>query len=235
MIFHQTDYTYMSKDGLYLSSTHYLVEDGYQLIGDLVYVPTGTWANALRARTITERDFKAGLLPKEPSFILLQYGGTLQVCSYKDMKLIENLPKLKGGGEVNDLGMYMTNLLNNFQKHLGYYSADTSIGQDEITVSGGHGGIGSISNVFGECKVEPYVGQRFIDMFKNKIITDLSGVSFNLNLKWSEPVEFNPKEPEMNNKVIDINDVTKLDKFGKPLPKEEVSERKVVKFNKFKY
>jgi hypothetical protein len=195
--------------------------DGYQKIGDLVFVPTGTWANALRARTIVERDFNAGNIDSEPKFILLQYGGTLQVCSYKKMEeMKDELPVLKNGQVVNDLGKYMTELLGNFQKHLGYYSADTSIGQDEITVSGGHGGIGSISNVFGECKVEPYVGQRYVDMFKNKIISDLSGVPFNLNLKWSEPVEFNPKEPEMDNKVIGIEDVTKLDKQGNIIKNE---------------
>lgn len=195
--------------------------DGYQKIGDLVFVPTGTWANALRARTIVERDVKAGNLDSEPKFILLQYGGTLQVCSYKKMEeMKDELPVLKNGKVVDDLGKYMTELLGNFQKHLGYYSADTTIGQDEITVSGGHGGIGSISNVFGECKVEPYVGQRYIDMFKNKIISDLSGVPFNLNLKWSEPVEFNPKEPEMDNKVIGIEDVTKLDKQGNVIKNE---------------
>jgi hypothetical protein len=132
----------------------------------------------------------------------------------------DELPVLKNGKVVDDLGKYMTELLGNFQKHLGYYSADTSIGQDEITVSGGHGGIGSISNVFGECKAEPYVGQRYVDMFKNKIISDLSGVPFNLNLKWSEPVEFNPKEPEMDNKVIGIEDVTKLDKQGNVIKNE---------------
>ena len=195
--------------------------DGYQKIGDLVFVPTGTWANALRARTIVERDFMDGKLDSEPKFILLQYGGTLQVCSYKKMEEMGGeLPVLKNGQEVNDLGKYMTELLGNFQKHLGYYSADTTIGQDEITVSGGHGGIGSISNVFGECTIEPYVGQRYVDMFKNKIITDLSGVAFNLNLKWSEPVEFNAKEPEMNNKVIGIEDVTKLDKQGNIIQQE---------------
>jgi hypothetical protein len=195
--------------------------DGYQKIGDLVFVPTGTWANALRARTIVERDVKAGNLDSEPKFILLQYGGTLQVCSYKKMEeMKDELPVLKNGKVVDDLGKYMTELLGNFQKHLGYYSADTTIGQDEITVSGGHGGIGSISNVFGECKVEPYVGQRYVDMFKNKIISDLSGVPFNLNLKWSEPVEFNPKEPEMDNKVIGIEDVTKLDKQGNVIKNE---------------
>jgi hypothetical protein len=195
--------------------------DGYQKIGDLVFVPTGTWANALRARTIVERDFMDGKIDSEPKFILLQYGGTLQVCSYKKMEEMEGeLPVLKNGQEVNDLGKYMTELLQNFQKHLGYHNPDTSIGQDEITVSGGHGGIGSISNVFGECTIEPYVGQRYVDMFKNKIITDLSGVPFNLNLKWSEPVEFNAKEPEMNNKVIGSEDVTKLDKQGNIIQNE---------------
>ena len=161
------------------------------MIGDLAFIPTGTWANALRARTIIQNEFNAGKISKEPKFILLQYGGTLQVCSYKKMdEYGDELPKLKSGEVVNDLGAYMTNLLGNFKKHLGYHNPDTSLGQDEITVSGGHGGIGSISNIFGECEKEPYVGQRFVDMFKNKIISDLSGVPFNLNVKWSEPKEF---------------------------------------------
>ena len=188
---------------------------GYQLIGDLVFVPSGTWANALRARSIVERDFMDGLLPVEPKFILLQYGGTLQVCSYKKMEETEDLPKYKNGSDINDLGKYMTSLLNNFQKHLGYYDPDTSIGQDEITVSGGHGGIGSISNVFGECRIAPYKGCRFIDMFKNKIISDLSGVAFGLSTKWSDASENKGKEPEMDNKVIDVDKVTKVDNQGR--------------------
>jgi len=190
--------------------------DGYQIIGDLAFIPTGTWANALRARTIIQEEFKSGKIPNEPKFILLQYGGTLQVCSYKKMdEYGDELPKLKSGETVNVFGAYMTNLLKNFQQHLGYYNADTSIGQDEITVSGGHGGIGSISNIFGECQKEPYVGQRFVDMFKNKIITDLSGVTFNLNLKWSEPKEYTTKEPEMDNKVIQSSDVPRITPSGK--------------------
>jgi hypothetical protein len=192
--------------------------DGYQLIGDLAFIPTGTWANALRARTIIQNEFKAGKISKEPKFILLQYGGTLQVCSYKKMdEYGDELPKLKSGEVVNDLGAYMTGLLNNFKQHLGYHNPDTSLGQDEITVSGGHGGIGSISNIFGECEKEPYVGQRFVDMFKNKIISDLSGVPFNLNLKWSEPKEFKSKDPEMDNKVIGAEEVSKIGRSGKIL------------------
>jgi hypothetical protein len=202
--------------------------DGYVLIGDLTFVPTGVWANALRARTIIEKDFKDGLIPKEPKFILLQYGGTLQVCSYKKIPETQGLPTLKGGGVVNDLGKYMTGLLDNFKTHLGYYDPDTSIGQDEITVSGGHGGIGSISNIFGTCDVDPYKGFRFIDIFKNKIISDLSGVKLNMGLKWSEPSEGKGKEPEMDNKVISAENITKLDKYGKVIKTDENYEYQLV-------
>lgn len=215
----------LSKDKKVYQSQKDFVEDwsngvgitpnGYQIIGDLVFVPTGVWANALRARAIVEKDFLDGKIDKEPKFILLQYGGTLQVCAYKKMHETQGLPKLKGGKEVSDLGEYMTSLLKNFQKHLGYYEPDTSIGQDEITVSGGHGGIGSISNIIGTCKVAPYEGLRFIDMFKNKIITDLSGVPFNLKLVWSEPSEWKSSEPEMDYKVIPTEKVTKMDPTGK--------------------
>ena len=194
---------------------------GYIKIGDLVFVPTGTWANALRARTIVEKDFKDGKIDSEPKFILLQYGGTLQVCAYKKIAETENLPVGKDGKEIDDLGHYMTGLLNNFKAHLDYYDPDTTVGQDEITVSGGHGGIGSISNVFGTCEKAPYVGLRFIDMFKNKIINDLSGIKFNLSLRWSEKQEYKGKEPEMDNKVLGASDVTKIDKFGKIIPKNE--------------
>ena len=71
--------------------------DGYQIIGNLAFVPTGTWANALRARTIIEKDFMEGRIKEEPKFILLQYGGTLQVCSYKKMEEMDDLPKLRSG------------------------------------------------------------------------------------------------------------------------------------------
>jgi hypothetical protein len=193
--------------------------DGYQIIGDLAFIPTGTWANALRARSIIEADFQKGLIPAEPKFILLQYGGTLQVCAYKKISETKDLPKLKSGKVVDDLGEYMTSLLSNFKKHFGYYDPDTSIGQDEITVSGGHGGIGSVSNIFGTCEVSPYEGCRFIDMFKNKIISDLSGVPFSIKLKWGEASERKGPEPEMDNKVISASDVTELDEYGNIIEK----------------
>lgn len=194
--------------------------DGYQIIGDLAFVPTGTWANALRARTIVEKDFNDGIIPVEPKFILLQYGSTLQVCSYKKISETENLPVLRSGKKVDDLGVYMSSLLKNFQTHFNYYDPDTSIGQDEITVSGGHGGIGSISNIFGICDVDPYRGLRFIDMFKNKVISDLSGVTFNIGLKWGDPQESREVEKEQDYKVIKTSDVTKLDPTGKVITNE---------------
>jgi hypothetical protein len=194
--------------------------DGYQLIGNLAFVPTGTWANALRARTIIENDFKSGVIPTEPKFILLQYGGTLQVCAYKKISETPDLPILKTGKTVNDLGVYMTELLRNFQTHLGYYEADTSIGQDEITVSGGHGGIGSISNIFGTCKLPAYKDIRFIDMFKNKIISDLSSVNFNTNMVWGEKSEGKEDTKQQDYKVIQTSDVTKLDKQGNIISNE---------------
>lgn len=187
---------------------------GYQIIGKLAFIPTGTWANALRARTIVEKDFKDGVLDVEPDFILLQYGATLQVCSYKKMSEIEELPTTKTG-VINDLGQYMTGLLNNFKEHLGYYDPGTATGQDEITVSGGHGGIGSISNIVGSCRKAPYEGVRFLDMFKNKIITDLSGVAFPLATSWGDPSESKPKEPGMDNKVIGVEDITKVSPEGR--------------------
>lgn len=189
--------------------------DGYQIIGDLAFIPTGTWANALRARAIIEKDFTDGIIPVEPKFILLQYGSTLQVCSYKKIVETEGLPTLKSGKVVDDLGVYMTSILKNFQQHFNYYDPDTSIGQDEITVSGGHGGIGSISNIFGTCEVHPYNGCRFIDMFKNKVISDLSGVKFNVNLNWGDPIDSKEKEKPQDYKVMSVSDVTKLDRSGK--------------------
>ena len=205
--------------------------DGYTLIGDIAFVPTGTWANALRARSIIETDFQNGIVTVEPKFILLQYGGTLQVCSYKPISETQNLPVLKNGQTVDDLGVYMTGLLKNFQEHLGYYDADTSIGQDEITVSGGHGGIGSISNIFGTCGAKGFEGVRFIDMFKNKIITDLSGVSFAMGTSWGETGESREQDKPEDYKVIPTEQVTKIDQYGKVI--KPTTEKKVLNFKKF--
>tara|TARA_B100001173_G_C16016313_1_gene559881 strand:+ start:40 stop:1668 length:1629 start_codon:yes stop_codon:yes gene_type:complete len=193
--------------------------DGYQLIGDVAFVPSGTWANALRIRSIILQDYDSGVIPKEHEvkFTILQYGNTIQVAAFGNIKDMKNKPVLRNGKEVSDLGSYMTGLLKNFQEHLGYYEPDTSVGQEEITVSGGHGGIGTISNIIGTCDVEPYKGHRFLDLFKNKIISDLGGVKLPMKLKWVEPRENTTREPEMDAKVMKKSDIRKINKFGEIL------------------
>lgn len=190
--------------------------DGYQLIGDVAFVPSGTWANALRIRSILLQDYDSGVIPEDHKvkFCMLQYGNTIQVAAFEDIKTMEDKPILKSGKTIDDLGAYMTGLLKNFQDHLGYYEPDTSVGQEEITVSGGHGGIGTISNIIGTCDVEPYKGSRFLDMFKNKIISDLSGVKLPMKLKWAEKKEMSFKEPEMDAKVMKKSSIRKIDKYG---------------------
>ena len=189
--------------------------DGYQLIGDVAFVPSGTWANALRIRSIILQDYDSGVIPKEHEvkFTMLQYGNTIQVAAFGNIKDMKNKPVLRNGKEVSDLGSYMT---------LGYYEPDTSVGQEEITVSGGHGGIGTISNIIGTCDVEPYKGHRFLDLFKNKIISDLGGVKLPMKLKWVEPRENTTREPEMDAKVMKKSDIRKINKFGEVVePVEE--------------
>ena len=101
--------------------------DGYQLIGDIAFVPSGTWANALRIRTILLEDYDSGVIPEEHKvkFCMLQYGNTIQVAAFDDMDKIFEKPVLKGGSIVNDLGSYMNGLLKNFQEHLGYYEPES--------------------------------------------------------------------------------------------------------------
>ena len=175
----------------------------YQIIGNIMYVPSGTWANALRAKAIFSQDMDQGIVPDDPklNFVLLQYGNTLQIADLrekvKDMSK-EDLPKYKNGEPIDNLGKYCDDLVKNFETHLNY--------QDERTVSGGHIGIGTISNIFGKCKKGSYAGTKFLDMFKNKMINDISGVKWSLTMPWNEEEErkFTVKPDEVNKKLMDI-------------------------------
>jgi len=178
----------------------------YQLIGNLMYIPSGTWANALRAKAIFSKDLEDGIVPDDPklNFVLLQYGNTLQVADLrtkiKSMP-VQDLPKTADGTPISDLGKYCEGLVKNFEKYLGY--------QDERTVAGGHWGIGSISNIFGKCHNKGYENVRFLDMFKNKLINDISGVKWGLTMPWNEAENDNytPPPDEDNKKLIDFGDV----------------------------
>jgi hypothetical protein len=83
-------------------------------IGDLIFVQQELGQMHLEPGTIVERDLKAGHLDSEPKFILLQYGGTYKFVDIRKWKM--ELPTLKNGEVVNDLGKYMTELLGNFKK-----------------------------------------------------------------------------------------------------------------------
>lgn len=278
---------------------------GYQIIGNMCFVPSGTWANALRARAILEKalldderipiieyevqqnsnlykdllnkhgqnlelvgdidgiKFKAmedvtddpniegikGIVDvvedkvifraKQPIFwIMLQYGNTLQVASlHKLEQYVERyLPKLKDGTRVKNLGKYCENLLESMVKNFGY---NIKVVEESMTVAGGHPGIGTISNIFGEVNdrvmsvhdpqnpekmlklstkasslMRKYNGVKFLDLIKNKMIDDLSGIKFNdLKMQWGDPDEkapTKPKEDEWNKKMMKKGDIRKV-------------------------
>ena len=193
---------------------------GYQIIGDLAFIPTGTWANPIRARAILEKDIRDGIIPSgKIKFIFLQYGATLQVCGFDKVENYAELPKLKNGEEINNLGKYMNDLVEQFKNYdkLKYDSTVTKAGLDpsEVTFSGGHIGIGSISNIIRKCDAEgPFKGFKFVDLFKNKIIQDLSGVSWpRINLAWRDPEEpeakKTPKEETPNKLMMKQADIRK--------------------------
>ena len=185
--------------------------NGYQLIGNLMFVPSGTWANALRAKAIFNQDVDSGLIPDDPklNFVLLQYGNTLQIADLrtpiKSMSA-EDLPKDKNGKPIDNLGKYTESLVENFRQYLGFPTEK----EDDRIKAGGHWGIGSISNIFGKCKIGKYKDIRFLDLFKNKIINDISGVKWDIQMIWSEEQK-KPKKAyvpkETNKKMMDIGDV----------------------------
>lgn len=185
---------------------------GYQIIGHLMFVPSGTWANALRARSILLQDYDSGVIPEDHriDFIMLQYGNTIQVCSFEKMEDMKQKPVTPSGKAIEDLGEYMGELLKEFKDDFGYYDPDTTIGQEELTVSGGHVGIGTISNIIKKVdaeklldsnrdlsdtaidNIDEYDGMRYLDLFKNRIISDLSGLGeekWPIDLIWSGDAE----------------------------------------------
>lgn len=266
---------------------------GYQILGQMVFVPSGTWSNAIRNRAILQQDledaeqiptinyvvqkdsplydelknsdgeekellgdilskelklrqdFKAiedvsdkpktkginGVIEvsenevifkaKQPLFwIMMQFGNTLQVASFYDINNYpaKYLPTLKDGTKVTDLGKYTDNLLNYFIQYFGY---DVELVEDQPTSSGGHGGIGTISNIFGEVGendvnntyVKKYKGTRFLDLFKNKMISDLSLIPWSeLDMAWNDPEEniSRNKEQGMDKKVMHRKDIRKI-------------------------
>lgn len=222
---------------------------GYQIIGNLMYVPSGTWSNALRARSILMSEYDDGIIPKDHkvNYILLQYGNTLQVCSVEKMDKLEEYIKLPDGYEIKDLGDYMSRVLSKFQKYFGYYEPKTEIGQEELTTSGGHVGIGTISNIVGRVNkvkilnkrppeatkklVEKYDNFKYLDLFKNKIISDLSGIG---DKKWPVGLVWNDEDNDNKGQIIRdiINNDPKIKERIEKFVEENIGDKEDAKKKK---
>ena len=177
--------------------------DGFVVLKNLVYVPVGTWANALRARAMIEK-----ILGKDDQyiqFILLDYGASLQLAAYKNIDSMGQLPILKGGDILNDLDKY-TRFLMNFvlPRYFGF--------KYEGAKAGGHRGIGNLSNILGKSQEPNFYGIKFMDLMKNWIIHDITGIKWKLNLVWNEnpPVEAKEREKEINQKLMMTGDIRKI-------------------------
>ena len=300
---------------------------GYQIIGNMCFVPSGTWANALRARAILERDLlddnripiieyrvmknsplysellnKNGqslelvgdigdfrtkdkkfvtFSPKEdvtdesstegikgvvevsgehvifrakqPIFwILLQYGNTMQVASLHSMAgyVKEYLPEVDGK-KIENLGGYCDELLTRMAKDFGYNALTIP---EMATKSGGHPGIGSVSNIFGSVRQniikvpnpknpkenletssaydknsKEYNGVRFLDLIKNTMISELSGVKFDdVKMPWGDPDErpaSKPSASEMNKKVMMSDQIRKSQNVQKTYSDWEAQDK----------
>jgi len=193
--------------------------DGYVIIGDLAFIPSGTWANAIRARSIVERDINSGRLKgvkkEDIKWVLLQYGDTLQMCSFGDIAdyTDDMLPMTKEGKPINNLKEYTNDLLKRFKDKLEFNNEDT--------LSGGHPGIGTISNIgvgryFYEGN-DKNLGRinnlRYLDLFKNYIIANLSQVPWDISLSWENPFKADSAEEPVpkNARIMMKNQIREVD------------------------
>ena len=193
--------------------------DGYVIIGDMAFVPSGTWANAIRARSIIEKDINSGRLKgvkkEDVLWVLLQYGDTLQMCAFGDINDYGDdiLPQTKEGKPINNLKEYTNDLLKRFKDKLGFNNEDT--------LSGGHPGIGTISNIgvsryFYEGdsgKLNRINNLRYLDLFKNYIIANLSQIPWDISLPWENQFKADSAEVPVpkNARVMMQNQIREVD------------------------
>lgn len=177
---------------------------GFQLIGNLAFFPSGTWVNPIRARAILS---KTNAIDKtNVIYMLLQYGNSLQVVGYESLDRVFAVAQAYGD-EVRDLDQYTTDVLRDFIINYGY--------KYKNTMSGGHRNIGNISNIIGEgdgvYNGIDFTGVKYVDIFKNKIISDLSGLTdWKLNTIWSKSVEREYDKPTENMRVLMVNQLKKI-------------------------
>lgn len=176
--------------------------DGFVLFKNMVYVPVGTWANALRARALIEKTL--GKRDKNIQFILLDYGASLQIAAYKNIDKMEKLPILRGGEVLDDLDKYTRFLLNFVLRRQFAFKY-------EGAKAGGHKGIGNLSNILGKCEKPPFEGVKFMDLMKNWIIHDITGAKWRTGLIWNEnpPEDRTEKEKVVNQRLMMVDDPDK--------------------------
>ncbi len=214
----EISYSETSRSKFAGMSANVIKMDGYVIIGKLAYVPSGTWANAIRARAIIEKDINSGRLrgvkKEDILWVLLQYGDTLQMCSFGDVDDYDddNLPKTKEGDIINNLRTYVDELLNRFRTKLQYHNENVD--------SGGHPGIGTISNI-GVSKYS-YEGDdknlnrinnlRYLDLFKNYIIANLSEVPWDISLSWENPFKADSADEPVpkNARIMMLNQIRNI-------------------------
>ena len=177
--------------------------DGFVVIKNLVYVPVGSWANALRARALIEKTL--GRDARNIQFILLDYGASLQIAAYGNIDNTKGLPTLRGGEVLDDLDKY-TKFLVNFVLRREFDF------KYEGAKAGGHKGIGNLSNILGRCQKPPFTGIKFMDLMKNWIIHDITGIKWKLNMIWNEaPPEETPiKDKDINKKMMMVDQIRKV-------------------------
>ena len=176
--------------------------DGFVVIKNLVFVPSGTYANPLRARAIIEKTLKDD---SNIQFIMMDYGSAIQIADYRGIKEEKNLPVLSNGRVLNDLNIYTKYLLEIVLRREFDYHYDKA-------KAGGHSGIGNLTNIFGKCQKPPYNGIKIMDIMKNWIIRDITGIEWDINLIWNKNESVETKVPEIiiNKKLMMIPELRKV-------------------------
>lgn len=179
--------------------------DGFVVLKNLAYFPSGTSANALRARSLLRKLF--GEKGDFIQFILLDYNSSLQICDYNGIDNEKNLPVLKNGEVLDDLNEYTRDLVRNVLRYEFHYFYEKAKG-------GGHKGIGNLSNIVGRCQKKPYVGVKIIDLMKNRIISDITGMKWDPGLVWNinEPEDRIAEPIDVNKKLMMTNQIRKFNK-----------------------
>jgi hypothetical protein len=129
----------------------------------------------------------------------------VQIASYKSIENTKNLPRLPGGEILNDLDAYTKFLLQFVLNKVFGMKNDSS-------KAGGHKGIGTLSNILGRYNSPPFNDIRYLDIMKNWIIQDITGIRWKLNMKWNEnpPEERQIKDRVINQKLMTIPQIRKI-------------------------